>query len=249
MNPIVWRVEHFDEINSTNTLVVARAREGAEEGLVAVADFQTHGRGRLERSWVAPPRTALLCSVLLRPPTEVDEPQLGVAAIALAARAALVRLCGVRPELKWPNDLMVDDAKLAGVLGEYVSAPRAAVVVGIGVNLAAGAEHDSGATSVWREAGVNLEPLAVLDIMLEELEPRRDQLNTTEGRERLRDEYAQALATIGRGVRVRQFDTEVRGLALGVDHRGRLLVETAGVTTAFASGDVVHLRHDEVDRP
>ncbi len=248
MNPIAWRVEHFDQIDSTNTWALEQAEQGAEEGLVALADFQTHGRGRLERRWVAPARTALLCSILLRPPVEVDEPQLGVIAVTLAARAALVRLCGVRPDLKWPNDLMVGPDKIAGVLAQYVGGARRALVVGIGVNLASGSEPDTGATSVWREAGVNLEPRALLDILLEELEPRRQLLDSVEGRRQLRDEYQCALTTIGRRVRVHQFDTQTSGLAVGVDEEGRLLVDTGDTTTAFASGDVVHLRLDEADR-
>ena len=110
MSSIVWRIEHFDVIDSTNTWVGERALEGAPEGLVAVADFQSAGRGRLDRRWESPPSASLLCSILLRPDVAPDQLQLVVACVALAARAALVRLCGVRPALKWPNDLIVGDA-------------------------------------------------------------------------------------------------------------------------------------------
>ena len=120
MNPITWRVEHFEEINSTNTYVSVKAKEGASEGLVARADYQSAGRGRLDRTWEAPPRSALMCSILLSPPTSPDEMQLVVAAVALSARSALGALCSVYPQLKWPNDLIVDDKKIAGLLAEIV---------------------------------------------------------------------------------------------------------------------------------
>jgi BirA family transcriptional regulator, biotin operon repressor / biotin---[acetyl-CoA-carboxylase] ligase len=119
---LTWRVEHLSEIDSTNRWLVERAKEGADEGLVVYADFQSAGRGRLERPWEAPARSSLLCSILLRPELDVDHLQLVVAAVALAARAALVRLCGLRPDLKWPNDLVVGPKKLAGLLCEVVEA-------------------------------------------------------------------------------------------------------------------------------
>src|SRR5487761_2613581 len=102
-----WRIEHFDEIDSTNTGVGAQALEGAAEGLVALADFQSRGRGRRDRRWEAPAGSALLCSVLLRPAVDLDDVQLGVAVMALALRAALERAAGLHADLKWPNDLLV----------------------------------------------------------------------------------------------------------------------------------------------
>src|ERR1017187_5767868 len=118
---MIWRVEHFRVIDSTNSWLAAQASGGASEGLVALADFQSAGRGRLDRSWQAPARSALLCSILLRPTLDADHLQLVIAAVALSARSTLVRLCGLRPDLKWPNDLVVGDQKLAGVLGEVVT--------------------------------------------------------------------------------------------------------------------------------
>jgi BirA family biotin operon repressor/biotin-[acetyl-CoA-carboxylase] ligase len=248
VNPIIWRVEHFVEIDSTNTWAVAQALQGAPEGLVAYADFQSKGRGRLERQWEAAPDTSLLCSVLLRPGIDVVDLQLTVACVALAARAALVRLCGVRPDLKWPNDLIVGEAKIAGLLAELVAGEGGAVVVGIGVNLLPTGPVDGRSTSVWQEAGVRITPQALLDILLEEIEPRRLLLSDALGRRQLRDEYTKALVTAGQCVRVLQHQGESRGLATGVDRSGRLIVEINGIETVFDSGDVVHLRLDEEDK-
>lgn len=240
----MWRVEHFDEIDSTNSYLAQRARADAPEGLVALADFQSAGRGRRDRSWSSPPGASLLCSLLLRPSIEVNELQLVVAAVALAARAALVRLCGLRPQLKWPNDLIVGEHKVAGVLAEVISTRRGiAVVVGLGVNLTYGGPGGT-ATSVRSESGVTLAARGVLDIVLEEVESRRASLDTVEGRATLRAEYRTALSTTGQRVRVERVGDSVAGTALGVDDDGRLLVEVGGVVHTFDAGDVIHVRPD-----
>lgn len=248
MSPIVWRVEHFDEIDSTNSYVAKQVNAVLTEGLVAIADYQSSGRGRLDRQWSSPPRSSLLCSILLRPQLEADGLQLVVAAVALAARAALVRLSGVRPQLKWPNDLVVGENKLAGLLAEVVGTERdLAVVVGLGVNLTYPGPEGVKSTSVLLESGLTIAPRALLDLVLEELETRRAQLDSEDGRRALRSEYERALATIGQTVRVEQLGATVVGRAQGVDAAGQLLVEVEGVVQTFGVGDVVHLRHAQVE--
>jgi BirA family transcriptional regulator, biotin operon repressor / biotin---[acetyl-CoA-carboxylase] ligase len=246
VSSIVWRVEHFDVLDSTNTWLAARASDGAPEGLVAVAHFQSAGRGRLDRRWESPAGASLLCSILLRPDVSPDQLQLVVACVALAARAALVRLSGVRPALKWPNDLIVGDAKIAGLLAEIVAVDeRLAVVVGIGVNLTHEGPPDVLATSVRAESGVTITPPALLDILLEELETRRTLLDSAAGQATVREEYQRALVTLGQTVRVERASDVVVGLAESVDEYGQLLVRTDDDLLAISVGDVVHVRaHD-----
>lgn len=245
---MVWRVEHFDEIDSTNSYVASQAKTAVGESLVAFADYQRSGRGRLDRQWSSPPRASLLCSILLRPQLEADCLQLVVAAVALATRAALVRLSGVRPQLKWPNDLVVGENKLAGLLAELVGTESdLAVVVGLGVNLTYPGPEGVKSTSVLLESGLTIAPRALLDLVLEELETRCAQLDSDGGRRSLRAEYERALATIGQTVRVEQLTGTVVGRALGVDAAGQLLVEVDGVIQTLGVGDVVHLRHGEVE--
>jgi BirA family biotin operon repressor/biotin-[acetyl-CoA-carboxylase] ligase len=245
VDPTVWRVEHFDEIDSTNTYVKDRAAE--PEGLVALADFQTAGRGRMDRSWVAPPRSSLLCSILLAPGLESDQLQLVVALVALSARSALERLSGLRAALKWPNDLVMGGDKLAGLLAEIVThSHELRVVVGIGVNLTYEGPEDVAATSVLAQTGLTIAPRALLDILLEEIDSRRALLNDAGGRRALREEYVGALATIGQRVRIEQTDATLYGLAVGVDEAGRLLVDSDGLIQAFSVGDVVHVRASEL---
>src|SRR5580692_10569135 len=144
-------VRRFAEIDSTNRYLLDAARAGAPEGAVAVADYQRAGRGRLGRRWEAPPGSNLLVSVLLRPRLAVEELHLCTVAVALAASAACEQGAGVVPDLKWPNDLMVGDRKLGGILAEALPAGTSAadaddgtgrgstnapaVVVGLGLNV------------------------------------------------------------------------------------------------------------------
>jgi len=246
VSSIVWRVRHFGEIDSTNTYVKDVAGDESE-GLVALADYQRAGRGRLAREWFSPPRASLLCSILLRTGRGEGQVHLAVACVALATRTALERLSGLRAQLKWPNDLMVGERKLAGVLAEVVAdGADLAVVVGLGVNLThEGPEGD--ATSVRAETGLTIAPRALLDIVLEELEPRRERLDTPAGCAVLRQEYAGALATLGQTVHVELIDGAVVGRAVDVDDTGRLILDVAGEARAIEVGDVVHLRRRESD--
>jgi len=159
----------------------------------------------------------------------------------------MVRLSGVRPSLKWPNDLIVDDAKIAGLLAEIVSVnERLAVVVGIGVNLTHEGPESVRSTSLRAESGVTISPPALLDILLDELETRRTLLDSAEGQASLRDEYQRALETLGQVVRVERAHDVVVGRALSVDEYGQLMVEVDGVEVAISVGDVVHVRPHEV---
>lgn len=220
-------VRWLAEATSTNAVALAAAEAGAPEGLVVIADHQTAGRGRLDRRWEAPAGTALLLSALLRP---VELPparrHLVTAAAGLAARESCGRLGFPFPDLKWPNDLMVGERKLAGILAEAVGD---AVVVGVGCNVSAapaGAAwlEESGKGSVDR-ADLAAELLAGLDRRL--------------GRwEEVAGEYARTCATLGRWVRVETAGGVVTGRAEAIDADGALVVDGR----VFSAGDVVHVR-------
>src|ERR1700722_4109721 len=111
-----WDIHWLPEVDSTNTWVRRMARQGAAAGLVAVADHQTAGRGRLDRRWESPPGANLLVSVLLRPQCGPGDVHLCAGAVALAGADACRAVAGVEPTLKWPNDPLLDGAKLAGGL-------------------------------------------------------------------------------------------------------------------------------------
>jgi BirA family transcriptional regulator, biotin operon repressor / biotin---[acetyl-CoA-carboxylase] ligase len=230
-------VRWVDETDSTNSRLLEEARGGAPEGVVLVADHQTAGRGRLGRRWEAPPGSSLLVSVLLRPDVALGRAHLVTMAAGLAASDACEAVAGVRPGLKWPNDLVVDDAKLAGLLAESVVEGDAlrALVVGMGLNVTAAPAE--GATALADHAGGRVERRPLLDAWLVRLDARLDRLG-----EVLTD-YRPRCATLGRPVRVERPGGDVlAGTAVDVTDAGHLVVDAGGERVAVAVGDVVHVR-------
>jgi BirA family biotin operon repressor/biotin-[acetyl-CoA-carboxylase] ligase len=241
-----WDVRWFEEIDSTNTYLRQQAAEGAPEGLVAVADHQSAGRGRLDRRWEAPAGASLLMSVLFRPEFDPSELHLCTGAVALAAAEACRDVAGVGPVLKWPNDLLVGEAKLAGVLAEaeFAGDALASVVVGIGINVAWPGPEGVGGTCL-DDLGGTSEPVdrkVLLDAVLAALSPRRALLDSAEGRRTLAAELRQRCATLGQRVRVELASEAVVGVATEIDDAGHLVVQTTEGPRTVAAGDVVHLR-------
>ena len=128
-----WKITTFEEKGSTNADLLAAAEAGAADRTVLATRHQTAGRGRLDRQWIAPPGTNLLVSMLFR--TVPAHPHQLTQRVALAAAGACEEVAGVTPTLKWPNDLLLDGRKLAGVLAQAGGSGPMYVVVGIGLNV------------------------------------------------------------------------------------------------------------------
>ncbi len=244
-----WDIHWLDEVDSTNTYARERARAGAPAGLVAVADHQTAGRGRLDRRWESPPGANLLASVLLRPDCGGGAVHLCAGAVALAGADACREVAGVEPVLKWPNDLLLDGAKLAGVLAEaeFSGPTLTAVIVGIGINVAWPGPAEAGGTCL-DDAGGAAQPVdrqVLLQRLLDGLEPRCVLLEEQAGRRALADEVRRRCATLGQRVRVTLPGEELVGAARAIDDAGRLMVDTASGPRSVSAGDVVHLRPDQ----
>ena len=239
-------VRRFDEVDSTNRVALQLAAAGAPEGVVVVADHQTEGRGRRGRRWDAPPGSSLLASVLLRPPVPPSRAHLVAMAVALAAADACHEVAGVRPALKWPNDLVAGDgpAKLAGVLGEsLVEGDRlVALVVGTGLNVTSAAASVAGAVALEDLAGCPVDGDALLGSWLVHLERRYGALLDRGGSEEVLAAYRQGCATLGRLVRVELPGEVLEGRAVGLTDAGHLLVTTSAGRREIAAADVVHLR-------
>jgi BirA family biotin operon repressor/biotin-[acetyl-CoA-carboxylase] ligase len=242
-----------DATGSTNADLLAAAAQGAPDGSVLVADHQTAGRGRLDRRWEAPSGSSLLCSVLVRPDLPVGQVQLTALAAAVAASDACAEVAGVRPRVKWPNDLVVADStgaerKVAGILSE--SSLRgdsvAAVVIGMGMNVNWPDEFPEElvdiATSLNHHAGHDVDREALLVGYLIGLERLLDGLDTDEGRRTLLERYRALSATLGRPVRVELGSGDLSGHASDVNDEGHLMVDVAGSLVEIPAGDVVHLR-------
>jgi BirA family transcriptional regulator, biotin operon repressor / biotin---[acetyl-CoA-carboxylase] ligase len=238
-----WRVRRFASIDSTNRWLLDEARHGAPAGLVVVADEQTAGRGRRGRTWTAPPGSSLLMSVLVRPELPIERVHVVSLAAALALRDAVTAVTGIDVGLKWPNDLIVGDRKIAGVLAEADVASDGsvqAVVVGLGCNVdwpSIPTELEGIATACNLEVGHPVDRAVVLEAFLDKLSSRLRELD------RVPADYRAALDTIGRQVRVDLGDRQIEGAAVDLDDAGRLIVMTGeGTRTTVAVGDVVHLR-------
>jgi BirA family transcriptional regulator, biotin operon repressor / biotin---[acetyl-CoA-carboxylase] ligase len=239
-----WDVRRFDEIDSTNAYLGREARGGAPEGVVAVAEHQSAGRGRMDRRWEAPAGASLLVSVLFRPTFDASELHLCTAAMALAAAEACRVVAGVSPVLKWPNDLMVGESKLAGVLAEaeFDPASGCAVVVGLGLNVAWPGPPGVGGTCLTELGAGPVDRPALLDALLSALSSRRALLDTAPGRRAVAVEFRDRCATLGRQVRVELAAAPVVGVATDLDEAGCLVVRTAEGLRTVSAGDVVHLR-------
>jgi BirA family transcriptional regulator, biotin operon repressor / biotin---[acetyl-CoA-carboxylase] ligase len=239
----IWDVRRFEEIDSTNAYLRREARAGAPEGAVAVAAYQSAGRGRMDRRWESPAGASLLASFLFRPEFDPSDLHLCTAAVALAAAEACRDAVGVGPVLKWPNDLLVGEAKLAGVLAEaeFVGA-SCAVVVGLGLNIDWPGPEGVGGTCLNQLSSAPVDRDLLLDTLLSALSSRRALLDDAPGRRAVAAELRQRCATLGQRVRVELAAHAVVGVAVELDDAGHLVVQTATGTQTVAAGDVVHLR-------
>lgn len=229
-------------VPSTNDHLKRLAHEGAAEWTVVLADEQTAGRGRHGRTWVSAPG-GLYMSVLLRPLLAPDALSLLPLAAGVAVAEALAE-GGVEARLKWPNDVLIGERKVGGVLAEASSASRGTdwVVLGVGINVEAPKDvaETSSATSLG-EAGCAIERWAVAAAVLERLSVCYDALARPQ--EVLNRWRELSVTWWGRTVEVQSAGVRVAGVARGVDSRGALLLELAdGSVTPVVSGEARELR-------
>lgn len=235
------QIIHLAQTTSTMDEIERLARSGEMEGLVVVADFQSLGRGRSGREWVARPGLALLCSILLRP----EVPANMVAALPLhlgvAVAQAIEEASGTSCKLKWPNDLLVRGKKVAGILTTSRLKGNAIdhVTVGIGINLGPSLEDlPSSATSVSIEAGEQVARQTMLDALLPRLDRRYRAFIAASGQLDLSD-WSDRAAFLGERVVVEDADRKVQGRYVGIDQQGGLKLEMDDLSTrVFVVGEL-----------
>lgn len=237
-----WRpVRVVASTGSTNADLAAEARAGTAAGAVLISAHQSAGRGRLARRWEAPPGTSWATSVLVSPQRPLDEWGWLPLLVGIAVARGVADVTGLEPSLKWPNDVLLGEGKLCGILCEMVaeSAPPAAVL-GFGLNTSLTTEQLPVPTATSLSlAGVDADPAAVLSAVLGQLAAL---LSGWERGVDLRPGYRQLCATLGRAVTVHLPTGPVSGTAVDVNAEGGLVVDTASGRRTFLAGDVEHLR-------
>lgn len=242
---VVSHVVWLDRVDSTNAEVTRRAADGAPEGLLVMADEQTAGRGRQGRSWQAPPGTSLMGSLLLRPDATVEHVALLPLLIGLAlVEAGETLVSGAQLSLKWPNDLLAEGRKCAGIL---VEVPAGGVVVaGFGVNvdwrMVQRPPALAAATSLSEVGRGRVDRWQLLSVMINRLDRRYGAWRTNP--RRFLPAYRERCATLGQPVRVEQLDgRELVGTAVRINDDGALVVDVDDAAVTVRAGDVHHLRH------
>ncbi len=230
-------IVYYPSVDSTNVRARGLLRDGAAHGTVVVADEQTHGRGRLGRRWAAPPRSGLAVSVCLRPRAEFRLPLVTVSAALAVGDTVRAVVDASRCTLKWPNDVLVDERKVCGILVELDGAPGAwTVVVGIGLNVNAAPPLPT-AISLAAAIGVPVPREPLLIDLLAALEGYLDRAAAQP--ETVLGLWRDRLATLGRRVRVTTPGGVLEGLALDVDGDGALLLRLDdGTVRPLHAGDV-----------
>jgi BirA family biotin operon repressor/biotin-[acetyl-CoA-carboxylase] ligase len=236
-------IHYFETLASTNDLAKELGAKNAPEGTLVVAEGQTAGRGRLGRQWDSPPGGGLYVSLLLRPglpPTEMPQITLTV---AVAVARAIRHITGLVPGIKWPNDLLLEGKKVAGILTEMETESDQIryLVVGLGLNInnqEFPADLKSSATSLALAAGRTFPRLEILQSWLHEFEDLYERFLAREFPGIL-EEWKTYTVTLGHHVTVRQGPWEISGLALEVAPDGALLIQTeTGEILRVTSGEV-----------
>ncbi len=238
-------IHHFDSLTSTNDVLKALAREGAEDGTLVLAEEQTAGRGRHQRRWIAPPQTSLLMALLFRPQGPFGYRASRITMLCgLSLLETVQEVTGLPVQLKWPNDLILERGaawkKVAGMLSEIGGDPPDFLIVGLGLNVNVSEAQllavAPRATSLMAEVGSAVDRVALLQTFLARTERYCDRLRSGWDPQPL---WAEQLAWMGRPVDVVTSNEVVTGVAEAVDDEGALILrKSGGQQRRFSAGDV-----------
>ena len=235
---------HFaKETDSTNEWCKRMSKENAEHGTLAVAEFQSAGKGRLGRKWVAPEGSSVMMSILLRPEFTPQYASMLTLVMGLSVAQA-VRELGVEVSIKWPNDVVVSHKKICGILTEMglQDGKIREVVIGLGINVNLGEIQDDlkdKATSLYLETGRTYDRNRLIGLVREKFESKYEKCVQTCDLSMRRDDYNMLLANKSQPVRVLDKFSPYEGVALEIDKDGALLVRVqSGEIRKVCSGEV-----------
>jgi BirA family biotin operon repressor/biotin-[acetyl-CoA-carboxylase] ligase len=244
-NAIGRDIRVFEETTSTNDVIEKLARDNVKEGVVVFAESQTKGRGRLGRKWISPARKGLWFSILLRPDLRPQEATQLTVASATALRRAIEAVTGLKPKIKWPNDILIDGKKTSGILTELSAEVDRVkhIILGIGVDVNLSAtefppELRKIATSLKIESGKTISRADLAVRILRELDV--DYTRVCHGEfEAIADEWEEHCGTLGQTVTIHIGDRQMHGRAESLDDDGALLLRTEhGTLERVTGGDV-----------
>ncbi|HKO60424.1 MAG TPA: biotin--[acetyl-CoA-carboxylase] ligase [Pyrinomonadaceae bacterium] len=243
-------VLRFDSLPSTNLEAANRAIAGAPEGLCVVAAEQTGGRGRLGRQWLSPKSAGLYFSIVLRPRLAQSSWPLLTLMSAVAVHDALLQSCNLQTDIKWPNDIVVADKKLCGILAETVSTETGdAVVIGIGINLTGHSftpELQAVATSVEGELGNQVDYEVVLESLVRNLSVKYASLQTNGAIDVTAQWCARSSYCNGKRIRVAEDNEVFEATTRGLESDGGLIVELDnGARKVIRAADISSVRAAE----
>jgi BirA family biotin operon repressor/biotin-[acetyl-CoA-carboxylase] ligase len=245
-----FTILRFDSVDSTNNEALKHARLGADEGLCVIARQQTAGRGRQGRTWVSPAGGGIYLSVVLKPQIDAKLLPLITLAASIAVHDTLVEI-GLDLDIKWPNDVLVNEKKVCGILAETTETDRGlAVILGIGINVSTDSippDLVSTSTSVQREMDRPAAAAEIESSLLRQVDRWYSRLLEADGAVAIIAAWAERSSYFrGKAVRVRLTDASFSGVTDGVEPNGALRVKQAnGEVTIIQAGDVERLRSNE----
>ncbi|MDQ1317151.1 MAG: BirA family transcriptional regulator [Candidatus Poribacteria bacterium] len=239
-------VVFYTETTSTNDIALVLAGKGADEGTLVIADSQTMGRGRGDHKWLAPAGTSILASLILRPLIELSQINKIVLITAISIVYAIHNVIHQPALIKWPNDVVINNKKIAGILAETKTEKNSVsfVVVGFGINvnvpkISFPEEIADIATSLSIESGCEISRIHLLQEILRQIESRYLKLDN----DSFLDEWKNLSATIGRQVQIEYPDSIKTGFALDIDENGALTIKlNTGETQRIMNDDIVRVK-------
>ncbi|MBA3694795.1 MAG: biotin--[acetyl-CoA-carboxylase] ligase [Acidobacteria bacterium] len=246
-----FTILRFDSINSTNTEALNQAKQGADEGLCVVAKQQTDGRGRHGRTWISEKDAGLYFSLVLRPTIESKFLPLLTLMSAVAIYDVLREVYKLKPDIKWANDVHINEKKVCGILAEMTETKRGlAVVIGIGINLKSSnllPKLEAIATSIEQENNQKIDADKLLENLTTRLAKYYQILKNENGAEKIRQEWATRSTYFrGKSVTVQLGNESVMGTTRGLEESGALRVETKnGEIKIIHAGVVERLRKND----
>ncbi len=242
-----FTILHFDSVQSTNTEAANQARQGADEGLCIISREQLAGRGRHGRMWVSAKDLGLYFSIILRPKIELRFLPLITLMTGVVVYDTLKEL-GLKPDIKWVNDILIGEKKICGILAETVETAKGpAVIVGVGINLKSsnfGGEIANTATSIMAETGKEITGDELAAAFTPYLSYFYGILNDEGGTAAtLRHWRERSSYFSGKSVLVTLFDASFEGVTDGLEENGALrVIRSDGSVTIVQAGDVERLR-------